>query len=420
MIRFNHNIKLNNFKYNVNTQNEKATETLHKVSSRQKYLYPHESPNEVRLGMMFRSAVHEYGRYEANIEKANAKYKFMDAKLGEFQDYLQRINELVVQGSNATYTASDRQIIANEVDEYLRQMVQVANSTYFDGQSIFAGNATNVRPFEITEAKVEGAGKALISGVQYKGDLGKRYVEISRGEYVETAFNGNEVFWANNTRVKSNTDAATFISEKEQHVRINGFDITINEGDGMETVVDKINATNVSAKAEIIVDNDKRYIAISGTKPHEMWLEDIDGGTVLQDLGLIAVGGPNPPGNFSPSAEVSSESIFDKVIKARDALFNDGAYQVGNAIDGVIQESIGHIAEYQSILGTKHSRIISLGEHVGKIKQDAQEMHLRYAGMDDADFAKAYTELKNVETMRDATLQLGARIMPRSLLNFLR
>jgi flagellar hook-associated protein 3 FlgL len=420
MIRFNNNIMVNNFKYNITRQDEKASEFMNKVSSHQKHLHPHESPNEVRLGMMFRSAVEEYGRYESNISRADAKYEFVDAKLSEVQKYLQRINELVVQGSNGTYTSEDRQIIANEVDEYLRQIVQVANTSYFDGEAVFGGNATNVAPFQISEAKVEGAGKALVSGIEYKGDLGKKYVEISRGEYVETAFNGNEVFWAKNVRVKSNTDGSLFVSNSDQTIRINGIEINISEGDNIETVVDKINATNVAARAEVVMDNGNKYLAVEGTKPHEIWMEDVNGGTVLQNLGVIAVGGPNPPGNYSPSAEVKSESVFDKIIRARDALYNDGAYQVGNSLDGVIKDSIGHIAEYQSIVGTKHARIKRVGEHISKVKQDAQEMHIKYAGMTETEFAKVYTDLKNIETMRNATLQLGARIMPRTLLDFLR
>jgi flagellar hook-associated protein 3 FlgL len=420
MIRFNSNINVNNFKYNILKQDQKTSELSQKLSSRQKHLAPHENPNEVRLGMLFRSAAEEYGRYEANVIRADAKYEFMDAKLSEVQNYLQRINELVVQGSNGTYTAEDRQIIANEVDEFLRQIVQVANTSYFDGEAVFAGNATNVAPFEISEAKVEGAGKALVSGVEYKGDLGKKYAEISRGEYVETAFNGNEVFWTNNVRVKSNTNGSNFVSNSEQTIRLNGIEINISEGDSIETVADKINATNVAARAEIVIDQDNKYLAIEGTKPHEIWMEDVNGGTVLQDLGMIAVGGPNPPGNYNPAAEVKSESVFDKIIRARDALYNDGAYQVGNSLDGVIKDSIGHIAEYQSVVGTKHSRIQRVQEHISKVKLDAQEMHIKYAGMDDTDFARVYTDLKNIETMRNATLQLGARILPRSLLDFLR
>lgn len=420
MVRFNQNILVNDFKYNVQKQDKASVELQNKVSSRQKYLHPHENPNEVRLGMMFRSSVSEYGRYESNIEQADGKYNFIDAKLTEVNSYLHRINELVVKGSNGTYNQDDRKIMANEIDEYLRQIVQVANSTYYDGETVFSGDAVNVSPFEISEARVEGAGKPLVSEVEYKGDLGKQYVEISRGEYVETAFNGNEVFWAKNVRIQSNTEADSFISDKEQKVRINGIEIQINEGDNLETVVDKINATNVAVKAEIVVKDGKKFVAMEGTTPHQPWLEDIDGGNVLQSLGVIAQGGSNPPGNYSPSAKVYSESIFDKVIRARDALYNDGAYHVGNTLDGVIKDSISHIAEYQAIVGTKHARINHVAEHVSKVKLQAQELEMKFAGLDVTETAKAFSELKNLEAMRNATLQMGARMIPPSLLDFLR
>ncbi len=420
MVRFNHNILVNDFKYNVQKQDKASVELQNKVSSRQKYLHPHENPNEVRLGMMFRSSVSEYERYEANIKQADGKYNFVDAKLSEVTSYLHRINELVVKGSNGTYNQNDRKIMANEIDEYLRQIVQVANSTYYDGETIFSGDSVNVSPFEISEARVEGAGKPLVSGVEYKGDLGKQYSEISRGEYVETAFNGNEVFWAKNVRIQSNTEADSYISDKEQKIRINGIEILINEGDNLETVVDKINATNVAVKSEIVVKDGKKFVAMEGTTPHKPWLEDIDGGNVLQNLGIIANGGPNPPGNYSPSAKVYSESVFDKIIRARDSLYNDGAYHVGNTLDGIIKDSISHIAEYQAIVGTKHARINNVAEHVSKVKLQAQELEMKFAGLDVTETAKAFSDLKNLEAMRNATLQMGARMIPPSLLDFLR
>lgn len=419
MIRFNHNISVNTFKYNLAQQDEDVVNLQNKVSSRQRYLSPSESPNDVRLGMMFRSSITEYERYESNVEHANGKYNYVDAKLSEIMGYLQEINQKVNQGSNGTYNADDRKIIANEIDQYLRQIVQTANSTYY-GKTIFSGNEVNKPPFVISEARVEGAGMPLIVDIDYQGDLGKQYTEISRGEYIETGFNGNEVFWANNVRIQSNTEATNYISDREQTIRIDGIEININEGDNLETIADKINTTNIAVKAEIVMKDGQKYMTFEGTKPHEMWLEDLDGGTILQDLGIIAQGGSNPPGNYSPSAKVYSESVFDKIIRARDALFNEGAYQVGNSLDGIIKDSIGQIADYQAITGTRHARIRNIGKHISKVKIDAQEMHTKFAGLDVQDAAKAMVDLMNVKSMRDATLQLGARIIPTSLLDFLR
>lgn len=419
MIRFNQNILVNDFKYNITKQDKSIVDLTKKVSSQQKYLCPHENPSEVRMGMMFRSAVKEYERYESNIKIADNKYNFIDAKLQEVMGYLQEINVLVNKGSTGTYNADDRKIIANEVDQYLRQIVQVANSTYY-GKFIFSGNAINKPAFEISEARVEGAGIPLIVGVGYKGDLGKQYTEISRGEYIEAGFNGNEVFWANNVRVKSNTVATSYISDNEQVIRIDGIEIKINEGDNLETIVDKINATNLAVKGEILNQDDEKFLVLEGTDAHEIWLEDMGGGTVLQDLGVIAQGGPNPPGNYAPSAQVYSESIFDKIIRARDSLFNEGSYQVGNSLDGIIKDSIGHIADNQAIMGTRHARLTSVEEHVSRVKLDAQTLHTKFAGLDLPDLAKVYSNLMNIQSMRDATLQLGARMIPTSLIDFLR
>lgn len=420
MIRFNNGILVNNFKNNLFRQEKAVFEQEEKIQSRQKYLHPHENPIDVKLGMVYRSAVSEYQRYEGNINIADSKYEFVDDQLGQISDYMGRIHELLVKGANATYNADDRSIIANEVDEYLRQIIQVANSTDYDGKTIFSGNATNITPFELSEAKVEGAGRPLVSKVEYRGDYGKQYTEISRGEYIETAFNGNEVFWANNMKVKSNTESTNYIADRDQKIRVNGIEIGINEGDNLETVIDKINSTNVAVKGEVVMKESEKYVALEGSTPHEMWLEDIGGGTVLQDLGLIAKGGSNPPGNYEPSAEVYSESVFDKIIKARDALYDEGAYQTGNTIDGVLDDSIGHIADYRALVGTKHARIKRVSEHVSESILEAQEMHTKFVGMDDVETARAFADFKYLESVRNATLQMGARLIPRSLLDFLR
>ncbi|HEO64264.1 MAG TPA: hypothetical protein ENI73_00185, partial [Spirochaetes bacterium] len=140
------------------------------------------------------------------------------------------------------------------------------------------------------------------------------------------------------------------------------------------------------------------------------------GSTVLQDLGLIAQGGNYPPNNYASSAIVQGDSMFNKLVSLRDALFNNDTNGINAGLGG-IDEAMDNLRAHMALVGARQSRLEIALERTSKNIVYANDIYSKIQG---TDMAKAITDLKNIELSHQAALQVGARIIRPTLLDFLR
>ena len=70
-----------------------------------------------------------------------------DTALGDINNIVQRVRELVVQNGNDSYSPSDRTRRPIEIDQLIDAIKQTANAQYA-GQYIFSGTATTTQPYQ--------------------------------------------------------------------------------------------------------------------------------------------------------------------------------------------------------------------------------------------------------------------------------
>ncbi len=421
MYRVTTNYMSNNILRTMGNHNRELDRLQRQISTQDKIHAPHEDPTGTALLMLYRSKMVEFKRYEGNIEDSTARLNFVDVKLQEINAYLQSIREEALKGANGVLTKSDREKIAIQVEQYLRQIVQVANSK-FKGESIFSGFQTNKEPYKLEFGKVYGHGNPVISKVSYQGDVGIHYREIDRGEYLGINLPGNRAFWASNQRITSQTVATGYIAisknpeQPYQAIKINGVEIRIDDGDNLKTIVDKINKANIPVKAEIDNTSGHDFLVLQTTRPHQLWLEDDKGSTVLQDLGIIAQGGSYPPANYATSAVVQGDSLFDKIIELRNSLYSDDINGINRSIGG-IDQAMDNLRNHLAIVGARQKRLDIAQERTSKNIVYANDIYSKIQG---TDMPKAITDLKNVELSHQAALSVGSRILRPTLLDFLK
>lgn len=123
-------------------------------------------------------------QFQRNIDSASGRLGQEQTALDQVTNILQTARTLALQGNNATQTAGDRKSIAAQLRQLFAQLVQVANGTDGQGDSLFAGNAARTLPF------VQGAG----FDVGYAGDDGQRMVAAAPAMQVATGDPGSNVF----------------------------------------------------------------------------------------------------------------------------------------------------------------------------------------------------------------------------------
>jgi flagellar hook-associated protein 3 FlgL len=408
----------NDMQYYLRRQEEGLSNIQAKIAGQTRLKELRDDPLAASHAVRYESYLARLERFEKNTLYAQGHYNHTDAYMRQANDVLQRIRELSVQGANGTYTAEDLKYMAVEVNELLKELVSISNAVGPDGKQLFAGDKAVTEPFRIVEGTVQGGGDSMVLRVEYRGAGAARKTEISEGTYTALDIGGGEAFWAEKMQIYSTFDAGDYRVPAEGAIYVDGEEISLSPGDTVQAIAAKINDSPAPVKAYI--DPETRGLALEGTNAHLIRLEDRQdpgGPRVLQDLGLILPTGDASAPNWHPGARVSGGSAFDMVIRLRDALFRGDQDFVGSQGIGGMDLALTNI----------HSRIADLGSREERaemawrrLNEEIPNVSAALARESSLDFATAATELGMMEFAHRAALQTAAKVIPPTLLDFLR
>jgi flagellar hook-associated protein 3 FlgL len=412
MLRVSSNMMGDNL-INISKRNtEKMLKLQNSVATGLKHRIPRENPIGVNHSITYDRVLFELEQFEKNVDDGKSRLNVADTALAGATDLLQRVRELGVQGANGIYTQKDRANIATEIDQLLNELVTIANTQY-KGRAMFGGNDTLENPFKATSTYSKYAGREILQRVEYIGDMGPQNREISRGNILSINVPGNEIFWAESSSLFSCVNATNYVVPADARVRINGVTINFKAGDNIEMIVGRINDAPVPVRAS--VNRMNGGIILETSSARDIWIEDIEGSTVMQDIGLIS--GKNPPQNLSPAARRFGGTIFDMVMRIRDSLYMDDAEDTGSRALGGIDLAIENIIKYRTELGAKANRLDMVK---ARLIQDRTDMEDIISKNEDVDLADAITRLRMLEMVHRSALGVTARVIQPSLLDFLR
>lgn len=421
-MRITQNMMNDNITSNIKYHTEQMDRIQQNIASQRRIRLPNENPNDAGDIMIYRSRIERLNRYEENSEEAKNRLNHVDANIQQTIESIQRMRELAVQGANGIYSHDDRIKMASEIEQQLRHVVHIANSTYA-GESTFGGTNINHRPYLVEKNRVIDprtgsvvSGGPVISKVQYQGNIGLKYREVDRGEFMSVNVPGVQVFWATDMTITAGKPGTGYVANRDMEFTVDGIKIKVNEGDNLETIVNKINSSDIAVKATIDNTSGQNLLVLTSTRPHQVWIEDIGGGTVMQDLGIIAEGGSQGPNNYSPTATVHGNSMFDAIMKLRDALFKNDINGVNQGI-GFMDEVISNLTQALGEIGGKQRKTEDL---VKRHTQDKLYTTEIYSKIQSVDMAESIMNLREIENTHRAAIQVGARILRPSLLDFLR
>ena len=151
-----------------------------------------DDPAGTRKVLSLRSEGLKLEQYSKNIVSSIQSLEFTTSTLNGAANFLQRVQELAIQGVNGATDQEGRNAVASEINGILESMLQIANASR-SGRYIFAGTKTTTMPFEVTR---NSAGE--ISGVTYNGNREKIRYPVGPGFSSQVNQPGEEVFMDNN------------------------------------------------------------------------------------------------------------------------------------------------------------------------------------------------------------------------------
>ncbi len=414
MQRISTNMPNDDMQYHLRLREWRMNELQNNIAEQTRIRNLRDDPVGAAHSTRYQSLIKRLNRYGDTIGAVQGEYRITEDYLRSANELVHRVREIAVQGANGTYSKEQKGMMAVEVNQLLNEMVEIGNARSADGESLFSGDRSDNLPFRAMTGNVAGADGQVITGVMYTGGMAHNEAQVSEGSFVPTGFAGNQVFWAERSEVMADNDATTYVVQEDSTILIDGVEIGFKAGDNVHAIIARINDSAAPVKASM--DPVGNSLVIQGTYPHQLWLEDGLGGTVLQDLGMVSASG-SPPYNLAPDARTAGGSLFDMMIFLRDQLYNGETIDVGGAglkgIDIGQNNLLSSIAE----IGSRYKRL----DYVqNRLDYEVPEIQRRNSQEVDIDITQAITELKMYEFTHKAALAVAARILQPTLLDFLR
>jgi flagellar hook-associated protein 3 FlgL len=397
-------------------QEENLTNIQSKMATQNRLHQLRDDPIAASHAVRYESYLTRLNRFEENTLKAKEHFDNSHDYLYETTNIIQRIRELAVTGANGINSKDELKMMAMEVNELLEELVSISNATGPDTRQIFSGDKVFTEPFRIVEGRVDGGEETLITRVEYRGSGASRKIEIGDNMFLELDISGGEAFWAEKMQIFSTTDATDYRVQEQGAFFIDGVEIGVNIGDTLPSIVAKINDSAAPVKAYI--DINTRGLVLEGTSAHLIRAEDKTGGaTVLRDLGIISGNMENDAPNWNSSARVYGGSMFDMVIRLRDGLYRGDQDFIGSQGIAGIDLALNNVTLRLSDIGSRKERADMAWQRINAQIPNVTSMLGRETGIDMAD---AITEFTMVKFAHQAALQTAAKILPMTLLDFLR
>lgn len=399
---------------NLRLQESRLNKINNQIGSQRRIQELRDDPIAAGHLVRYQSYEKRVENFEKNARTLTDMFMQREGYMTSSLEVLQRVREIAVAGANGIYGEEDMRNMASEVDELLKELVQNANAIGEDGNALFAGTQTKVKPFDVEFGNVSGSGVPLIENVRYNGNIDETNVEIDEHKYLTTDNAGVRTFWAENQQVFGARNATAWQASRDGAIKVDGKIIRVNAGDNVYTLVSKINSSDAAVKASI--DPVTQGLNFTTTDARQLWLSDEEG-TSLQELGIVKDAGQKPPYNYADGVRVSGSSVFDTVISLRDALLACDHESVGGRTLGALDSGLHNLTNRIAKSGSEYERAEL---NVKRNSQSALNTAQHIANEGDLDLTKAASDMKMMDYTHQATLSTAARLYSSTLLDFLR
>lgn len=210
-MRVTQNMMTNGILQHLSDGYGKLADLQNQLASGKKITRPSQDPVVATMGIAYRTDVSHVEQYQKNVTTAQKWLDSSDSALGQVNDVLQRVRELVTEASNDTYTADQRAAAGVEVDQLTQQLVTLGN-TQIGGQYIFSGNDTGT-PLLSQDA----GGAVTVTAKMTSPDVP---IQVNDGVKISVNVDPNSVFTTSlfadlnslSTALKSSSSSSTSIS----------------------------------------------------------------------------------------------------------------------------------------------------------------------------------------------------------------
>jgi len=336
------------------------------------------------------------------VESSRTAMTLAESALGDAVGLLQAARESLVAAGNGSYTAAERQGLAQQLQQYRDQLLSIANRQDGAGNYLFSGQGASGMPFINTPG-----------GVQFTGIGGA--VSVASGEVLPATVDGQTAWMSAATgngvfetqRTAANGAAWIDAGRVTDPAQVQGlrYDVTFSVAAGVTTysVQPRDPGTGVAVGAPT-------------TGPYT------SGAAIAIDgISFNISGTPANGDEFRILPSEPSLSVFEALDRAIAGLRNGNAIPaevVQTTTDGLrnIDSVLGRLQSVRSAVGDTLNRIDGVEDRLSSTKLAAQ---VDRSNAEDLDMVQAISDFQNKQTGYDAVLKTYGTVQRMSLFQYL-
>ena len=174
---------------NLDRSYERVTRFQNQLSSGTRLNNLSDDPAAVERSLALRSELRNIEQFQKNINDGKGWLELTEATLNELETLFVEARGLAVQGATSTYNASQRNAIADQVDQFIEHALSLSETRY-RGRYVFAGTQTEDPPY-----KPNRDSNGTIVSVETRGSTtGSIEREVSDGITMEINVSGKDIF----------------------------------------------------------------------------------------------------------------------------------------------------------------------------------------------------------------------------------
>ncbi|MBU5225397.1 flagellar hook-associated protein FlgL [Clostridium senegalense] len=390
-MRITNKMMSNSFLADMNVNLNHMKRKQEQLDTGKEFKRPSDSPFKAARSMQIYSEIYANEQYNTNINHTINWLDTTDSALDNLGKSLSRIRELMVSAGNGTYDKDELKAVKDEISEKVNEISQILN-TSFDGKYIFGGTHGDKKPTTVDE-----------NGELIAGTIGDNLkVEISSGVVIEYSVNANEFLNFKNQTLKDKDNNAVKLDANGNTLRVNDYSYLI-DGSGKEI---EYNGGFISVSNDgKLTDKDGKSLKV-----------DKDTGKLLKEDGTEA--GIIIDNKITTTKTFSDDTLSGLLKDIIKDLGEDGDIsKVNNGDLERLDSAISNLLSVRSKVGTFQNRM----KGAKNVNED-QNINLKaiLSYNEDIDWVEKSMEMGMIQTVYLASLQTASKILPPSLLDFIR
>lgn len=167
----------------INNLQAQMAKTQQQLSANKRVLTASDDPIASARSLEVNQSQSMNTQFATNRNNAKSSLSLVDKTLQDVTSQIQSIQTSIVAAGNATYTQSDRQALATQLEGQMKDLIGMANTTDGTGGYIFSGYQSTTQPFSQTP-----------TGATYQGDQGVRSLQVGSARKMAVTANGSQIF----------------------------------------------------------------------------------------------------------------------------------------------------------------------------------------------------------------------------------